>query len=346
MPPRREGRLQKCKSCTRAKRAVEYWAASLCSHPGCRVVCCARVWFSCSLCSYHHCVIATQLIGVLGTLLFGFFLDRSSGWVSGLGVFLDALLLSVLFWGVYLYLSATVCAFAFFKVTLVYCVVQMAVLVGFVNTLASYQRARGRAEQTVVHSLPATTRNKSPTSGNGGGEGGRGGSGGVELARSSNGTGGSTRSGREAAADKVSGLPFSPTTNRARSHSGGASTLPTLQPFQHPAFPLDAPVPLFVVQMHPDQRAPAVAPLPSADANSSAAAATASSSSVPAAASSSSSGSGHSPASPLSADVLVPASVRSSPPAAAAAASSGSVEHVHELDGDVYDANQLQYQSV
>ena len=272
-------------------------------------------------------MIATQLVGVLGTLVFGFFLDRSSGWVAGLGVFLDALLLSVFFWGVYLYLS--VCAFPFFKITLVYCVVQMALLVAFINTLGNYQRARGRAEQTVVHAL-SDARNKVPNGGND--------SGGVELARL-------TVSGRDAA-DRVPG-------------SGGVSTLPTLQPFQHPAFPIDAPVPLFVVQMHPDQRAPAVAPLPNTEAAATpgaAAASAAASSAAPAPASTSAPGV-HTPVSPPSADLSAPAlpttvSVRSSPAAAAAAASSAAsaagMEQVHELDGEegVYDANQLQYQSV
>jgi hypothetical protein len=125
---------------------------------------------------------------------------------------------------VWLYLSSAVCSFYFFKLTLVYCIVEIFLLLLLINSWGNRARIKRRSQTA---SSPSSERDESKNS--------------------------STNASRHSRGSKLS-------------RGGGGeslikhSSLPTLKPFQHPAFPPEAQVPLFVIQNTHTHQPPPVQP--------------------------------------------------------------------------------------
>jgi len=81
-----------------------------------------------------------QSLCLVGGLAFSAGMSSLSHGVTALGVFVDTASIAMLGWGIYLYLSGTVCTFYFFDLSLIYCIVQLCLLIVVVNTCGRRQR--------------------------------------------------------------------------------------------------------------------------------------------------------------------------------------------------------------
>jgi hypothetical protein len=98
--------------------------------------------------SYVTCVCAVQLVALFGALLFCLTMHhRRNVLVTVLGVVIDVLTLSVLGWGILMYLTNFVCSFSFLTASLWYCLINQVLLVLLVNAWAARMRAREKALQ-------------------------------------------------------------------------------------------------------------------------------------------------------------------------------------------------------
>jgi len=95
---------------------------------------------------YINCVCCVQLVALCGSVLFCVCVHRRHVLVTLLGLAIDAAVLSVLGWGIYLYLSESVCSFRFLTASIWYCVTNQILLVVMFNAWSRRARDRERAK--------------------------------------------------------------------------------------------------------------------------------------------------------------------------------------------------------